>query len=122
MNEREYDLRDRLVKYAVRIIRLSEALPNTKAGKHISSQILRSGTSPGPNYAEAQSAESRSDFVHKLKISLKDLRGTHTWLKIIAEAEMVESVSLLAPLLEETDELIAILFKGVATANKNNDR
>ena len=84
--ERQYDLQDRLVDYAVRIIKLSEALPETKTGKHVSSQILRSGTSPAPNYGEAQSAESKADFVHKLKISLKELRETEIWLKIIAKA------------------------------------
>jgi len=83
--ERPYDLQDRLVDYAVRIIRLSNALPETKAGKHISSQILRSGTSPAPNYGEAQRAESKADFVHKLKIALKELRETEVWLKIIAK-------------------------------------
>ena len=74
--ERVFDLQDRLVDYAVRIIKLSEALPETKAGKHVSSQILRSGTSPAPNYGEAQSAESKADFVHKLKVALKELRET----------------------------------------------
>jgi four helix bundle protein len=67
-------LQDRLVDYAVRIIKLSEALPDTKAGKHVSIQILRSGTSPAPNYGEGQSAESKADFVHKLKVALKELR------------------------------------------------
>jgi four helix bundle protein len=118
-NENRYDLQDRLIDYAVRIIRLSESLPETKAGRHVSSQILRSGTSPGPNYGEAQGAESRADFIHKLKISLKELRETEAWLKIIARAQMIESASLLAPLLEETDELIAILFKSIETARKN---
>ena len=72
-------LRGRLTDYAVRIIKLSEALPETRAGKHVSSQILRSGTSPAPNYGEAQSAESRTDFVHKLKVALKELRETEIW-------------------------------------------
>jgi four helix bundle protein len=121
-SERQYDLQDRLIDYAVRIIRLSESLPETRAGKHVSSQILRSGTSPGPNHGEAQSAESRADFVHKLKISLKELRETGTWLKIIAKAQMIESVSLLEPLLKETDELIAILFTSIETAKKNKER
>jgi four helix bundle protein len=121
-NERSYDLQDRLVDYAVRIIKLSESLPPTKAGKHISLQILRSGTSPGPNYGEAQSAESRADFVHKLKISLKELRETQTWIKIIANAQMIKSEALLEPLLKETDELIAILFKSIETAKRNNER
>ena len=120
--ERQYDLQDRLVDYAVRIIKLAEALPETKAGKHISSQLLRSGTSPAPNYGEAQSAESKADFIHKLKIALKELRETEIWLKIISKAQMVEPDSLLAPLLQETDELIAILFASVATANKSKER
>jgi len=117
--ERRYDLQDRLVSYAVRIISLSEALPETKAGKHVSSQILRSGTSPASNYGEAQSAELTADFVHKLKIALKELRETEIWLKIIAKVQLIKSVSQLAPLLQETDELIAILFKSVKTARKS---
>ena len=120
--EREYDLQDRLVEYAVRIIKLSEALPETKAGKHVSSQILRSGTSPAPNYGEAQSAESNADFIHKLKIALKELRETEIWIKIIAKAKMIKPASQLAPLLQETDELISILFTSVETAKKNNAR
>jgi four helix bundle protein len=122
VREREYDLQDRLVKYAIRIVRLSESLPDTKAGKHVASQILRSGTSPAPNYGEAQSAESRADFIHKLKISLKELRETEIWLKIIAGAKMVKTDDQLAPLLQETDELIAILFTSAETARKRKDR
>ena len=120
--EREFDLQERLVDYAVRIIKLSEALPETKAGKHVSTQILRSGTSPAPNYGEAQSAESKADFVHKLKVALKELRETEIWLKIIAKAKMVRSRSLIVPLLQETDELIAILFTSVETAKKGKAR
>ena len=119
---REFNLQSRLVDYAVRIIKLSEALPHTNAGRHISAQILRSGTSPAPNYGEAQSAESRADFVHKLRLALKELRETEVWLKIIARANMIASVSLLDPLLKETDELIAILFKSVETAKNNKVR
>ncbi len=63
--EGEFDLEERLIDFAVRIIKLTEALPNTRSGNHIRGQVLRSGTSPAPNYAEAQRAESRSDFVHK---------------------------------------------------------
>ena len=118
-NEREFDPQDRFIDYAVRIIKLSEALPETKAGKHVSSQILRSGTSPAPNCGEAQSAESKADFVHKLKIALKELRETEIWGKIIAKAEMITPPAQLSSLLQETDELIAILFKSVETARKN---
>lgn len=97
--ERAFDLQDRLVNYAIRIVRRSEALPDTKAGKYVASQILRSGTSPAPNHGEAQSAESRADFVHKLKIALKELRETEIWLKIIIGAKMVKTEDQLAPLL-----------------------
>ncbi|MEZ6035360.1 MAG: four helix bundle protein [Planctomycetaceae bacterium] len=65
------ELEDRLIDFAVRIIRLADSLPDSPAGKHISRQLLRSGTSPAPNYAEARGAESNADFIHKLKIALK---------------------------------------------------
>lgn len=119
---KEYDLKDRLIDYSVRIIALSEAIPDTKAGKHIASQILRSGTSPAPNYGEATSAESSADFVHKLKVSLKELRETEVWLKVIERAGMIKPSSKLLSLIQETDELIAILFTSVATAKKRNTR
>ena len=120
--ERKYDLPERLIDYTVRIIKLSEALPDTKTGKHISSQILRSGTSPAANYGEAQSAESPADFIHKLKIALKELRETETWLKIITKAKIIKPASQLIPLLQETDELIAILFTSIETANKKKEK
>ena len=77
--EKTFDLQDRFISYSVRIIRLSDAIPESKAGKHICGQILRSGTSSAANYGEAQSAESRADFIHKLKIVLKELRVGY-WL------------------------------------------
>jgi four helix bundle protein len=79
----KYDLEERLLDFAVRIIEIVEALPNTRTGNHIAGQLLRCGTSPAPNYGEAQSAESRQDFVHKMKICLKELRETNVWLKIV---------------------------------------
>ncbi|MDO8367380.1 MAG: four helix bundle protein [Saprospiraceae bacterium] len=79
----KYDLEDRLIEFAVRIIDTAEALPGTVASKNLGSQIVRSGTSPALNYAEAQSAESKADFVHKMKICLKELRETLVCLKII---------------------------------------
>ena len=109
--EREFDLHDRLIDYAVRIIKLCEALPNSKTGKHVCSQILRSGTAAAPNHGEAQSAESPADFVHKLKVALKELRETDTWLKIIIKAQLIKPASDLKPLLQETDELISTLYR-----------
>ena len=120
--ERKYDLQERLIDYAVRIIKLSEALPDTKAGKHVSMQILRSCTSPAPNYGEAQSAESPADFIHKLKVALNELRETEIWLKIITKAKMIKPSSQLIPLLQETDELVAILFTSIETAKKKKGK
>ena len=74
--EKDFDLEDRLIDFAVRTIQLTESLPKTKAGRHIAGQLIRSGTSPAPNYGEAQGAESRSDFIHKMKVCLKALRET----------------------------------------------
>jgi len=118
---RQYDLEDRLIDYAVRIINVSEQLPESKAGKHIAGQLLRSGTAPAPNYGEAQSAESSKDFIHKIKISLKELRESKIWLKIIVRTKLIQE-SLLGYLIEENDELTAILFKSVDTAKKNMER
>ena len=77
-DNRKYDLEDRLIDFAIRIIRVAESLPKTKVGNHIAGQLIRSGRSPAPNYGEAQSAESRLDFIHKMKISLKELREPRT--------------------------------------------
>ena len=117
-SRKKFDLQDRFVGYSVRIIKVAESLPDTKAGKHICSQILRSGTSPAANYGEAQSAESRADFIHKLKLALKELRETEVWLKIIIRSEMIQPSVKLSPVLEETNELISIIFKSIETSKK----
>ena len=80
---RKYDLEERLLEFASAVIDLSEKLPNSRAGNHIAGQILRSGTSPYPNHGEAESAESRDDFIHKLKVCLKELRETRRWARLI---------------------------------------
>ena len=119
---KEYDLEDRLIDFAIRIIKLAERLPNTYIGNHIKGQILRSGTSPAPNYGEAQGAESRVDFIHKVKLSLKELKETRVWLKIIIKAEIITPVTKITPLLKENEELISILFTSIETAKKNLNR
>jgi len=81
--EKTFDLENRLIDFAVRIIHVAESLPKTKVGNHIAGQLTRCGTSPAPNYGEAQGAESRSDFIHKMKIFLKELRETKVWLQMI---------------------------------------
>jgi len=101
-------LEERLIAFAVRVIRLADALPDTPAGKHISRQILRSGTSPAPNYAEARGAESNADFVHKLKISIKELNETSVWLRMAYQAELL-APSRIEDLLNENQQLCRIL-------------
>ena len=115
---KDYDLEDRLIEFAVRIIQLAESLPSTRAGRHISGQILRSGTSPAPNYGEAQAAESRSDFIHKMKVCLKELRETKVWLKMIVRANLIRSDIL--DIMEENDELISIFFKNLKGSDISN--
>jgi len=80
---KKYDLEERLIQFALLIIDIVEMLPNTRAGNHIAGQLIRSGTSPAFNYAEAQVAESRDDFIHKMKICLKELKETHIAVQII---------------------------------------
>ena len=118
MNTYAFDLEDRLIDFAVCIISVVGALPDTKVGNHIAGQILRSGTSPAPNYAEAQSAESRKDFLHKLKIALKELRETHVWLKVIARVPLCPPERL-DPIIQECDELIAIFVTSTKTTATN---
>jgi four helix bundle protein len=118
MKEKTYDLEDRLLEYSVIIIKIVEQLPNTKAGNHIASQLLRSGTSPYPNHVEAQAAESPKDFIHKLRISLKELRETQRWLKLIQRVPLVNKPELLNNILQETEELIKIFVTSIKTAEK----
>lgn len=117
-NEPKFDLENRLLKYAAMVIRLTDRLPNTRAGSHIANQLLRSGTSPLPNHGEAQSAESAKDFVHKLKICLKELREAHRWLRLIKEVPLLTPIAETENLLKETDELIRIFVASVRTAEK----
>ena len=93
-DKRKFDLEERLIDFAVLIIEITESLNNTKAGNHISSQLVRSGTSPALHYGEAQSAESRNDFVHKLKILLKELRESLVALKIIKKVSLMKKIEL----------------------------
>jgi four helix bundle protein len=80
----KYDLEDRLLKFAVAVVELTDDLPNTRAGNHIAGQLLRCGTSPYGHHGEVESAESRKDFIHKLKVCLKELRETRRWLRLVS--------------------------------------
>ncbi len=116
--EQQFDLEDRLVEFAARCVKVSDALPESKAGQHLTGQLCRSGTSPALNYGEAQGAESRKDFVHKMSISLKELRETLICLKIVMKAEMLQHEKL-DPLCAEANELISIFVTSIKTAKKN---
>lgn len=113
-------LEERLVNFAVRIVNLSANLPRTPAGKHIAGQILRSGTSPAPNYAEARSAESRADFVHKIRVALKELNETSVWLRIIERSHMLKG-ELLLDLLQEIGDLCKIFAASIRTARASTN-
>ena len=118
----KYDIEERLIDFAVRIIRTAESLPKSKVGNHVAGQLVRSGTSPAPNYGEAQSAESRADFVHKMKLSLKELRETKVWLRMIVRADLIKSALKLDPLIDESDQLISIFVSSLRTAEQNRKR
>lgn len=118
---RKYDLEKRLIDLAVRITDIVETLPNMRAGNHIAGQLIRCGTSPAPNYGEAQSAESRKDFIHKIKVALKELRETRVWLKIVERKNLVKDDNT-RTLLAEWDELISIFVTSVKTAEKNRNK
>ena len=118
MTNKKYDLESRLLEYSVKIIKLVEQLPNTRVGNHVSGQLLRCGTSPYPNHGEAQAAESQKDFVHKLRISLKELRETKRWLTLIQRVRLVKQPEKVEDLLEETEELIKIFVASIRTSEK----
>jgi len=115
----KFDLEDRLINFAVSVINLCADLENSKAGNHIGGQLLRSGTAPALNYGEAQSGESRKDFVHKIKIVLKELRESLVSMKIIERAKLIESMENITKAQNECNQLISIFVKSVETAQKN---
>lgn len=117
-DDRTYDLEERLLAFAVAIIRLVERLPRTPAGTHAAGQLLRCGTSPLSNHGEAQAAESVDDFIHKLRICLKELKETRRWLKLIVRVPLLKPESQVTPVLQETEELIRIFAKSIQTAKK----
>ena len=110
-------LEERLIDFAVRIIKLSACLPKTPAGRHIAGQILRAGTSPAPNYGEARGAESQADFVHKLRIVLKELNETSIWLRIINRSQLLKEESLTA-IVEENKSLSKIFTSSLKTSRR----
>jgi four helix bundle protein len=114
-----YDLEDRLLEFSARIIRLTGEFPDTRAANHVAGQLLRAGTSPYPNHGEAQAAESAKDFIHKLHISLKELRETHRWLRLVQRVPLIKAPNRVDPLIDECDQLIRIFVTSIRTARRN---
>ena len=110
------DIEDRLIDFAVLIIGICDRLPETRAGRHVAGQLVRSGTAPAPQYGEARGAESTRDFVHKLRICLKELNESRIWLKIALKAKMLPHEAL-RPALAECDELCRIISSSIQTAS-----
>ena len=119
---KKFDLEERLIEFSVLIIDIVKEMPNSKAGNHLSGQIVRSGTSVALNYGEAQSGESRKDFIHKMKIVLKELRETFVCLKIIQRANLHHKIDKLEKAKTENNELISIFVKSIETARNNLNR
>ena len=118
VEERVYDLEERLLGYAAAIIRLVREMPKDREANHVAGQLLRSGTAPLPNHGEAESAESPADFIHKLRICLKELRETRRWLLLVQRVPLVNPPSVARAVLLETDELIRIFVASIRTAEK----
>jgi four helix bundle protein len=122
LQARADNLERRLIDFAVRIVKLSASLPKTPAGRHIAGQILRSGTSPAPNYGEARGAESHADFIHKLGIVLKELNETSIWLRIVQRSQLLRE-DLVKEIIKENSELCRIFTASIKTVrNSKNEK
>lgn len=118
MEEKRYDLENRLVKFACMCLEVCDLFPNTRAGNNLECQLCKSGTAPALLYGEAQAAESRADFIHKMKIALKELRESRINLRITIEKPLVKNEKVNIAL-KEANELIAIFATSIETAKGN---
>lgn len=115
------ELSERMLDCSVRVGHVVDALPDTRLGRHVAGQLVRYGTASGPNYEEGCAAESPKDFIHKLRIALKEMRETNYWLRFSARAELLPTERL-SELIGETEELKRILGKSIVTARANLDK
>jgi len=116
-----FDLDERLINFASSILELSDRLPQTLAGRHMAGQLIRSGTAPALHYGEAQAGESRKDFIHKMKVALKELRETFNGLRIVKTVKWLPADAL-NPILDENNQLISIFVRSIETATKNDEK
>ena len=117
----KWDLGERLLDYACGVIRFVEGLPTSRTAHHLGGQLMRSGTSPLPNHAESQAAESLDDFIHKTSIVLKELRESERWLKLLTRLDYGDTHAA-TYLSGETDELIRIFKTSIKTARDSRAR
>ena len=115
------DIEERLVDFAVSVIELTDKLPDKRSGNHLAGQLIRSGTSPAAHYAEARGAESQKDFVHKLKLCLKELNESRVWLRIIGKAKLGPRETII-DVYRECDELCRIINASIKTSKGNTDQ
>lgn len=122
--KRKYDLDERLINFAVTIVALTESLPDTKAANHLGDHLLRSGTAPSLNYGEAKAAVLKRDFLHKMKLCLKELRETFNNLRILNKSGIAKSddhgFSMIESIIEECNELISIFVASEKTATQKD--
>ena len=116
---RKFDLEERLINFSVSIIDLIQEIPKSYTGIHLSKQLVRSGASVSLNYGEAQASESKKDFIHKMKIVLKELREAFICLKILIRTKLYETKEKITLIYSECNELISIFVKSIETVNKN---
>lgn len=114
-----YDLEERLLDYAASIILFTESMLKTEAARHIAGQLLRSGTAPLGHQGEAVSAESPKDFIHKMKVGLKELRESLRWLKLSIRVPLIKNTDTALPVIDETEQLIRIFVASIRTAKSN---
>ena len=112
------DIAERLLKFAVAVLELTTRLPASSPGRHLASQLVRAGTAGGAHYEEARGAESRADFVHKIRLAAKEVRESRYWLNVIQRAKMLDTD--LGVLLREATELAAILASSAKTARRSS--
>ena len=117
---RKFDLENRLINFSVSIIDFIQEIPKSYTGIHLSKQLTRSGTSVSLNYGEAQASESKKDFIHKMKVVLKELRETFICLKILLRTNLYKNKDNINMVYSECNELISIFVKSIETVNKNH--
>ena len=122
MTQAKFDLEERLLDFALRVIRVTESMKRTPAGTYVADQLLRSGSSPYGHHGEAEGAESRDDFVHKLRVCYKELREARRWLRLVQRALLVAKGELLEGIVAEADELVRIFAASIRTAENNRER